>query len=519
MGLLCLLRTNLLRYFGMEVLSEIQVLLLDYWLILLLFPIFSKLLFNKYGKGLNSIPGPFLAGFSDFWRFFCTTFSTAHEAHVELHRKTNSHFVRIGPRTISISDTTLIPTIYGTHSSFTKSEYYKLSMMPLDGRYSPSLFTALDERYHTSIKRPIATAYSMSTIIEFEPLVDSTTALLMSRLDGFAASGISFDFGVWLQMYAFDVIGEILFSQKLGFLESGTDVAGIMADIRGKISYAACVGQIPFLDRILTKNPLFLKIVPTHPIVTFTLERMRERAASVAYGAGRKRDFLTRCIEAQARYPDIVTDRMIVLYNGDNVAAGSDTTGIALRTIFYYLLKTPTCLRRVVEEIDRADKAGQLSSFVTWHESNRLPYLQACIKEALRIHPVVGLIIERCVPMGGIVLGGHYLPEGTTVGMNPWVTARAEGVFGADADTFRPERWLEATQEQLIAMERANLTFGYGKRACIGKNISMLEICKVVPQLLRLYQLSFERPDQEWTVRGGWFVWQDGFEVCLRRRR
>lgn len=190
----------------MEVLSEIQVLLLDYWLILLLFPIFSKLLFNKYGKGLNSIPGPFLAGFSDFWRFFCTTFSTAHEAHVELHRKTNSHFVRIGPRTISISDTTLIPTIYGTHSSFTKSEYYKLSMMPLDGRYSPSLFTALDERYHTSIKRPIATAYSMSTIIEFEPLVDSTTALLMSRLDGFAASGISFDFGVWLQMYAFDVM-------------------------------------------------------------------------------------------------------------------------------------------------------------------------------------------------------------------------------------------------------------------------------------------------------------------------
>jgi hypothetical protein len=98
-------------------------------------------------------------------------------------------------------------------------------------------------------------------------------------------------------------------------------------------------------------------------------------------------------------------------------------------------------MEKVVEELHQADKEGQLSDFVTWRESNKLPYLQACIKEALRkfwhwnifpatkwrliagIHPVVGLIIERCVPKGGIVLGGHYLPEGTIVGMNPWVTA------------------------------------------------------------------------------------------------
>ncbi len=95
----------------------------------------------------------------------------------------------------------------------------------------------------------------------------------------------------------------------------------------------------------------------------------------------------------------------------------------------------------MVEELDQADKDGQLSDFVTWRESNKLPYLQACIKEALRkfshgsmfpptkgrliagMHPVVGLIIERCVPKDGVVLGGHYLPGGTIVGMNPWVTA------------------------------------------------------------------------------------------------
>ena len=190
----------------MKVLEEILFYLRSSWAPLISVLLLARLLFNKYGRRLNSIPGPFLAGFTDLWRFFNTTFSTAHNTHIRLHRKTNSQFVRIGPRTISISDTTLIPTIYGAHTDFTKSQYYTLSMMPLDGKYTPSLFTALDENCHTSIKKPIATAYSMSTMIEFEPLVDSTTSLLMSKLDDFANFGDSFDFGVWLQMYAFDVM-------------------------------------------------------------------------------------------------------------------------------------------------------------------------------------------------------------------------------------------------------------------------------------------------------------------------
>jgi hypothetical protein len=166
----------------------------------------TRLFFNKYRTRLNSIPGPFLAGFTDLWRFFNACFATPHITHLRLHRQTNSHFVRIGPRTVSISDPTLIPTIYGINTGFTKSEYYTLAMLPLDGKFTPSLFTALDEDYHALIKKPIANAYSMSTMVEFEPLVDSTTSLFMSKLDQFADSGTTVDFGVWLQRYAFDVM-------------------------------------------------------------------------------------------------------------------------------------------------------------------------------------------------------------------------------------------------------------------------------------------------------------------------
>jgi len=47
-------------------------------------------------------------------------------------------------------------------------------------------------------------------------------------------------------------------------------------------------------------------------------------------------------------------------------------------------------------------------------------------------------------------------------------------VYGEDVDCFRPERWLDATEEQLKAMERSSLAFGAGSRVCIGKNISMM---------------------------------------------
>ncbi|RMD41176.1 hypothetical protein DV735_g3941, partial [Chaetothyriales sp. CBS 134920] len=478
-----------------------------------------RLLINKYSGGLASIPGPFVAGFTDLWRFFDAMTANPHDTHIKLHREIGSSLVRIGPRTVSVSDPALIPKIYGLNSGFTKTMFYTLHMLSYNGQFTPSLFTTLDEGYHARYKKPIANAYSMSTMINFEPLIDSTSSLFMKRLDEFSESGVTFDFGKWLQMYAFDVIGEIVFSTRLGFLESKTDVDGIMADIRFKVSYGGTVGQIPTLDKFITKSPLFLALAPTHPVVKFTVDRMEERISAKADGVGdTKRDFLTRCFEAQSKYPDLVTDRIIRMYNIDNVLAGSDTTGISFRSIFYYLIKSPNCMKRVMEEIDAANAAGNLSEFVTWKESNNLPYLQACIKEALRMHPAVGLLLERYVPKGGIELDGHYLPEGTIVGVNPWVAARNKDIYGSDADIFRPERWLEASAEQAAAMERASLTFGHGARSCIGKNISMLELAKLVPQLLRHYEFSFPTPDHEWQVRGGWFVGQDNLLVRVRRR-
>lgn len=131
--------------------------------------------------------------------------------------------------------------------------------------------------------------------------------------------------------------------------------------------------------------------------------------------------------------------------------AGSDTTAITLRSIFFYLLKNPRAYENAVAEVQNMHYESDL---VTYPESLQLLYIQACIKEGLRMQPAVGMLMERLVPKGGVTLDGVHLPAGTIVGINPWVTARDINVYGPDAQQFRPERWLEASPEQLKLMER-----------------------------------------------------------------
>ena len=85
----------------------------------------------------------------------------------------------------------------------------------------------------------------MSTLVQFEPLVDSTTVEFLRQLEERFAGrpgddGIC-DFGTWLQYYAFDVIGELTYSKRLGFVEHGKDVDGIIATLERLLDYVAVV--------------------------------------------------------------------------------------------------------------------------------------------------------------------------------------------------------------------------------------------------------------------------------------
>lgn len=117
------------------------------------------------------------------------------------------------------------------------------------GRVIQGLFNTQDDTLHRAMKRPIAHIYSMSNLVEFEPHVDTTICFFLTKLDEISAKdGQTVDLGTWLQWFAFDVMGEITFSKRLGFLDEAKDVDGIMGSIQKVFKYASWVSDIRNLD-------------------------------------------------------------------------------------------------------------------------------------------------------------------------------------------------------------------------------------------------------------------------------
>lgn len=142
-----------------------------------------------------------------------------------------------------------------------------------------------------------------------------------------------------------------------------------------------------------------------------------------------------------------------------------------MKSILYHLMRTPSVRIKLLEELDGALEKGCLSNPVRFSEAAKLPYLTAVCKEAMRIHPSIGMSMPRHVPEGGREIAGYFFPAGTRVGISPAVIHFDKTIFGEDARDFVPERWLT---EDAINMERYMLHFGHGARTCIGKNVSSL---------------------------------------------
>lgn len=397
-----------------------------------------------------------------------------------------------------------------------KSGFYPVQQtIDPHGRPLHSLFNTTDEAFHARLRKAVSHAYAMSTLVQFQPFVDSTTTAFIAQLqrrfvdndDGNATC----DLGVWLQYYAFDVIGELTYSRRLGFVDRGEDVDRIIGDLEWLLDYVAPVGQMPFLDRLLLKNPLRLWLTKigllrsVSPVAAFARQRIAEveAAAATADDKGkeqdssddhhpRQRDFLSRFQEAHQKDPAFITEQRVLALTVANLFAGSDTTAITLRTIFHQLLSQPAMLTRLLAELPDK-KADSSSPLVTWDEARQMPYLGAVIKEALRWHPAAGLPLERVVPSNSAtqqLCGGVGVPAGTVVGCSAWVLHRDESVFGARPGEFWPERWLVVQGQALAAMNNALFAFGAGARTCAGRNVALLEMYKLVPAVLRTFEVS-----------------------------
>ena len=215
--------------------------------------------------------------------------------------------------------------------------------------------------------------------------------------------------------------------------------------------------------------------------------------------AAKQKDLLASYLEAQKKHPKIVSNTTLANYVTTTYLAGSDTTAIVLRSALYFTLRTPGCLQRLRAEV----AAAGITEFpVPFKVAHALPYLDALIRESMRIHLITGFALEREVPPevgpdGWTMPNGVSLPVGSQVAFTGWTLHFDENIFGPDTHSFKPERWLRSDdegedeyKERLARMNRNDITFSYGPRVCLGKSIALMEIYMTIPTLLGLFDVS-----------------------------
>ncbi|KAI0592379.1 benzoate 4-monooxygenase cytochrome p450 [Pyrenophora tritici-repentis] len=445
---------------------------------------------------LKKIPGPFLAKFSDIWRFLNHYGQTHIETQRKLHEQ-HGDIVRLGPNTVSVADQSLIKTIYNTRGTFLKN-----------------IFSTRSNEFHSKSVRPVQKLYSLQNALQIESIMNDNLRTLCAQLETRfvegANKGKTCDIADWISFFAYDFLGDMTWSKRIGFTEKGEDIDDMF------------VGQIPHLDKWLGKNPKWprslYKFDDFAVAAGFSVERFMERMQNPELGNG-KNDFLNGFLEAKKEFPELVTDNEVIGYMIINVLGGADTLAIVIKAIFYHILKSPAAKARLVQEL----LSAHLSYPAPYKTIEQLPYLDACIKEGLRMHPVVGHILERVVPATGLTLSnGITLPPGTIVGVNPWVMHYKESIFGAQPHTFRPERWMrDENEEQAVYdariknMKEADMVFGGGNRICLGKPLALVEVYKVVATLFAKYKIDLEDANKEWDLHKQWFVWPHDIRVKL----
>jgi len=149
------------------------------------------------------------------------------------------------------------------------------------------------------------------------------------------------------------------------------------------------------------------------------------------------------------------------------VVGGSDTSSNAIEFAFAEVMNKPEVMRKAQDELDRV--VGK-DSIVEESHMHKLSYLHAIMKESLRLHPVLPLLIPHC-PSETCTIGGFSVPKGARVFVNVWAVHRDPSSWENPLE-FKPERFLNSKFDY-SGSDFNYFPFGSGRRICAG--IAMAE--------------------------------------------
>ncbi|XP_019101880.1 PREDICTED: cytochrome P450 71A26-like [Camelina sativa] len=190
---------------------------------------------------------------------------------------------------------------------------------------------------------------------------------------------------------------------------------------------------------------------------------------------------------------DRLSIKAIVL---DIFVGGTDTSYALMEWVMTELLHDPECLIRLQEEVRMICKGKPC---VSEEDSQEMKYLKAVIKETMRLHPPLPLMVPHKSTQD-VKLRGYHIPAGTEVMINSWAIGREAATWGPDAEDFRPERHLDSSID-FRGQDFELIPFGAGRRVCPAISFAVVLNEEVVANLV--HQFDWRLPVESTEVRTG----------------
>ncbi|XP_047986295.1 cytochrome P450 4C1-like isoform X2 [Leguminivora glycinivorella] len=330
-------------------------------------------------------------------------------------------------------------------------------------------------------RKTLAPVFAVRRVAAFVGLFDRHAAAAVEQLRAHAGKG---DFSLWdtLSAYTFDAVCET--SLGVQFRSQGGTPHPFLRAFAGAQRELARRMCAPWLypDVVYRALPPYRRFVRSRRYIhTFIDEIIREKQKEMSISESKEssssdadsghKSFLELMLESGEYSSLELREEVMVL-----VMAGSDTTAVGAAFALLLLAAHPAVQRRARQEL--VEVLGDGSGAMTAASLARLKYLEAVVREALRLYPPVPVTVREVrEPLQ--LSCGLVLPAGVGVLLNTWATHRSPAYWGADAELFRPERFLQPLRHPAQFMP-----FGHSTRNCLGSQYAMLAMKTVLARTL-----------------------------------
>ncbi|KAI5891179.1 cytochrome P450 [Schizophyllum commune H4-8] len=419
---------------------------------------------------LSRYPGPPLAKLTKWYIAYHIAKGERHLLLKRLH-EVYGRWVRIGPNELSVNDPASIRPIY---AQMYRGPSYQGAPVDADA------LTTIPNKEQYSARLPAwRRAFSAENVKSFRPLAESRTSQLLGILHRKSEKGETIDISHWISMWGIDIMGDMSFSGGFEKLSAGKDEEGWTDIVLAGVLAVGVLGQVPYMRDIL-------RLAPTPgPIASFqrlTAQKVRETRRRQA---GVRADILSTIQSAEPGEYEL-SEAEAASDASFLIVAGWDTVSQCATTLFRHVFGDRAVLNRLRTEL--VDAFGD--DLDLDHDTLlRLPYLDACVLEALRMVPPVAAGPPRTSGDVGYTVLGEYIPPKTVVACPTYTLHRSEENF-TDAEVYIPERWL-GERPSFVHNTEAFVPFSSGIGICLGKPVALFNLKLLTANIIRAFDGDF----------------------------